>query len=93
MNITCGVPQGSILEPLFFIVYVDDMKYSLKECNHLLYADDTVLYLTGELERSTVALQNDLSDFKIWCDRNQLTMNIKKTNYIIFGLKPKTRKI
>ena len=93
LDITCGVPQGSILGPLFFIVYVNDIKSSLKHCKHLLYADDTVLYITGELQRSTGDLQSDLSRFKSWCDRNQLTMNIKKTKYVTFGLKTKTRKI
>ena len=91
--ITCGVPQGSILGPLFFIVYVNDIETSLQNCKYLLYADDTVLYVTGELHRSTIEMQSDLSRFKSWCDRNQLTMNIKKTKYVIFGLKSKTRKI
>ena len=93
LDIRCGVPQGSILGPLFFIVYVNDMKHSLKKCNHLLYADDTVLYLTGDLQKSTGDVQNDLSNFKFWCDKNQLTMNIKKNKYVTFGLKSQTRKV
>ena len=44
--------------------------------------NNTVLYWTGDLQRSTMNLQ--LLDFRIWCDRNQLTMNIKKTKYVIF---------
>ena len=93
LNITCGVPQGSILGPLFFIVYVNDIIASLRHCNYLLYADDTVLFITGGLELSTIHLQNDLTNFKRWCDRNQLTMNIQKNKYVIFGLKSQTRKI
>ena len=93
LNISCGVPQGSILGPLFFIVYVNDIKSSLKACKYLLYADDTVLYLTGNLEQSTIDLQTDLSNFKKWTDKNQLTMNVKKTKYVVFGLKSKTRKV
>ena len=51
-------PKG-ILGPLFFIVYVNDIKHSLSYCKHLLYADDTVLYITGDLEQSTDNLQRD----------------------------------
>ena len=58
-----------------------------------MYADDTVLYLTGDLQICTDVVQKDLLDFKLWCNRNQLTMNIKKTKYVVFGLKSKTRKI
>ena len=93
LKLTCGVPQGSILGPLFFIIYVNDIKTSLNFCNHLLYADDTVLCKTGELGTLTINMQSDLCEFKKWTDRNQLTMNVKKTKYVIFGLKSKTRKV
>ena len=89
-DISCGVPQGSILGPLFFIIYVNDIVNILNHCKHLLYADDTVLYISGELTHTTALLQQDLNRFKIWCDRNQLTMNIKKTKYVTFGLKSQT---
>ena len=48
---------------------------------------------TGALDTTTIDLQDDLLNFKIWTDRNQLTMNVKKTKYVVFGLKTKTRKI
>ena len=79
--------------PIFFILYVNDISFVLKHCNHLLYADDSVLYMTGDIQDCTRKLQDDLSVFKSWCDRNQLTMNIKKTKYVSFGLKSKIRKI
>ena len=93
LKITCGIPQGSILGPLFLIVYVNDIITSLRHRKYLLYADDTVLFLSGDLEISTTNLQRDLKYFKQWCDRNQLTMNIKKTKYVVLGLKSQTRKI
>ena len=82
LDLSCGLPRGSILGPLFFTVYVNDIKTCLQHCKYLLYADDTVLYSIGELHRSTVETQADLSMFKSWSDRNQLTMNIKKTRYV-----------
>ena len=46
-NITCGVPQGSILGPLLFLLYVNEIEYICKHSKVLLYADDTVLYVSG----------------------------------------------
>ena len=79
--------------PLFFIIYVNDITKCLRNCKHLLYADDTVLYLTGEIDITTGLLEQDLSNLKNWCNRNQLTMNIKKTKYVVYGLKSQTRKL
>ena len=82
-----SIPKGSILGPLFSIVYGNDIKTCMQHGKCLFYAAETVLYLTGELHRSTVEMQADLIMFKSWCDRNPLAMNIKKTKYVFFGLK------
>ena len=92
-DITCEVLQGSILGPLLFIIYMNDIKSSCTNSHYLLYADDTVIFNTKCLDIATTELQNDLNTFKIWCDRNQLTMNIKKTKYVIFGLRSQTKQI
>ena len=67
-----------ILGPLFFIVYVNDVMSSLKKSKYLLYADHTVVYQTRNLHQATLTLQEDVLDFKMWFNRNQLTMNVKK---------------
>ena len=59
----------------------------------MLYTDYTVIYKTGELTQTTNEIQQDLTTFKLWCDRNQLTMNIKKTKHVKFRMKSQTRKI
>ena len=89
-SISYGVPQGSILGPLLYIIYVNDvfMQFSKDDPNILLYADDTVLYFAHEqLKRLECIISNGLRTLNDWCNLNKLTINISKTKYEIF--KPK----
>ena len=89
-NLTYGVPQGSILGPLFFIMYVNDVITTFDENspNIILYADDTAIYYAHnqleELEKQLAVGMKKLCD---WCNLNKLTINFQKTKYTIF--KPK----
>ena len=93
LRITCGVPQGSVLGPLFFLVYVNDVQSALDECNVKLYADDTVLYQSGlNSHEASVKLQASLNHFVNWCSTNQLTINIQKTKVMVFGSRHRVKK-
>ena len=95
-NVTCGIPQRSTVGPLMYIIYMNDISTSLKNCKYQLYADDTVLYLSENclcINDATNRMCTDLGTFKKWCDKNKLTMNVKKNKYVIFGLKSQTRRI
>lgn len=80
-----GVPQGSILGPLLFIIFVNDLPLHNFDCRILIYADDTVLYFRhANLKLATETIQNDLDLFNDWCLFNRLSLNIKKTKLMLF---------
>ena len=85
-NVKCGVPQGSILGPLFFILYVNDVYAAVKVSKLQLYADDTVIYSAGRSsEEATRKLQPSMNQFSVWCKANKLSLNATKTKLVVFG--------
>ena len=86
LNVMCGVPQGSILGPLFFIFYVNDLLFLFGEDDPsiMLYADDTVIYVS-EKNACTACdrLERGLAKLHRWCTLNKLSINIKKTKLLI----------
>ena len=92
-KITCGIPQGSTVGPLLFILYMNDISSILTYCKYQLYADDTVLYMSGQVANITDLVNDDLAKFKYWCLQNKLTINVKKTKCVYFGLKSQVKNI
>ena len=88
LDIRCGVPQGSILGPLLFLIYVNDVSANLMHTNVLLYADDTVIFARHTDERTAhLWVSADLNLLCNWCSKNQLTINLAKTKLMLFGTK------
>ena len=88
MNITCGVPQGSILGPLLFLIYFNDFEKCLKSTKTLSFADDTVIYVHGKTkEQVETMLNEDLTYISSYFKINQLVINLKKgkTETMLFG--------
>ena len=86
LDITCGVPQGSILGPLLFLLFINDLDQDLLHSRVLLYADDTVLYATHDQEAfAHLWVAEDLKLLTTWCQKNKLTVNINKTKVMLFG--------
>ena len=89
-TIRCGVPQGSILGPLLFLIYINDLANVCKQTVPFLFADDTNLFKNGNDINSIVeSLNSELSDISLWLKINKLSLNIKKTHYMIFTTKRK----
>ena len=86
--IYCGVPQGSILGPLLFLLHFNDASTILKKCKIVKYADDTVLfYCHKDKNEIEYVLNHDFRIFCEWLERNELIVNTKKgkTEAMIFG--------
>ena len=85
----CGVPQGSVLGPLLFLLYINDMK-SACSCDLILYADDSAL-LVADSNVSLVEsrLSRELKNVNTWLSENRLSFHIGKTESILFGTSQK----
>ena len=93
-SITCGVPQGSCLGPLLFLVYINDLPSCLKNSLVSMYADDTSIYYASEsVSEINQAVNADLEALKGWLERNKLSLNVAKTDAMIIGSNGKLRKI
>ena len=87
-----SVPQGSILGPLFFLIYINDLHGVLGDRNYHLYADDTVIYCINEdIKVAEKEMQNVLHKFSKWCAINALTINTSKTKTMLFGSRNKIK--
>ena len=87
LPVTCGVPRGSTLGPLLFLIYINDCGKAIKHSKYLLYADDTVLYTAdNDIERAITHMNDDLYSVQKWCSDNSLTINSKKTKFMEYSL-------
>ena len=88
LPVECGVPQGSILGPLSFSIYVNDLPEVPRHCSTERYVDDTKLFVSFNLHDSQRIVQEMNEDFlqvRNWCFGNRLLLNPDKTKLIVFG--------
>ena len=88
LSITCGVPQGSVLGPLLFLLYINDLPNTLKLLSFHLFADDTNIYCSHKkLNDLELILNQELHAVAEWMKFNGLALSILKTNFVLFHSK------
>lgn len=80
----CGVPQGSVLGPLLFFLYVNDMANSSKHFFYLFADDTSIIYANQNLHNLEQVVNSELCNISDWLLANKLTLNFKKTDYVLF---------
>ena len=88
--INCGVPQGSVLGPLLFLLYINDLNQAIKFCKVHHFANDTnLLCLSNSIKKLSKLVNADLKHLLNWLNANKISLNVKKTEMIIFKSKQK----
>ena len=84
IGVSAGIAQGTVLGPLIFIFYINDVIHSITQCRISMFADDCIIYtVANDFEPMHRKLQSDLDSFIMWCSHNGLNINISKTKAMI----------
>ena len=96
-NISCGIPQGSVMGPLLFNIVINDLPSATRNFDFVMYADDTTLVSTLETFGRTCNVKEierniniEISKVTTWLQRNKLQLNVSKSKFMMFFEHPKT---
>ena len=86
----CGAPQGFVLGHLLFLLYINDLNQAIKSCKVHHFADDTnLLFLSNSIKKLNKQVNADLKHLVNWLNANKISLNVKKTEMVIFKSKQK----
>ena len=81
-----GVPQGSILGPLLFLIFINDLNDCVELCGTSMYADDTaVFFFARDVDELRLSMQYDMQSISYWMTQNWLNLNISKMKFMFLG--------
>ena len=87
-HISFGVPQGSVLGPLLFLIYINDIPNILKYSKPIVIADDTrLIFSSKSFDILQTNIQVDLYNLTHWLFSNKLTLNVKKTKVMLYNIR------